>query len=284
MVQVHARLLEANWPAGVYYLPGCAEERDANGRRRFAGLRVRLGISWAAAGSVVALYNKRSKTFQMRGPSMDVAVAVSDAANGGQTILTHHVQRKARNPKNCDCWHVPLSTGRKSSIDAHHRALRLCALISQALQLRSGPRLRLVDIALRQLTDTLATAHSHVAVQLLDELPEAGFPCLRHLGEWALPLSAYTGHLYEICGQAFAALDRTFATPVRDAHCVSPTLVPVAAPLPPVFAARFQQALPKPEPPSEAAAPAGQPTIVCCVLPLPPGASHLRHRVRCLLS
>ena len=95
-LQVHMRLLEAKWPSDVFKLPGCAETRDALGARQFGGLRVRLGVSWADNGDVIALYNKRTKTYQMRGPGMDMAVAVSDAASGGQTIVTNVVCRKAR--------------------------------------------------------------------------------------------------------------------------------------------------------------------------------------------
>ena len=72
-------------------MSGCGEERALDGRLIFAGIRVRLGISWAPAGSIVALLNQRTKTFNVRGPGMDAAVAVSDAAYGGQTILTQAV-------------------------------------------------------------------------------------------------------------------------------------------------------------------------------------------------
>ena len=90
------RLLETKWPGNILAMKGCGEQRASDGRLLFAGLRVRLGVSWAPTGSIVALLNQRTKTHNVRGPGMDAAVAVSDAAWGGQTILTHTVWQMVR--------------------------------------------------------------------------------------------------------------------------------------------------------------------------------------------
>jgi hypothetical protein len=74
-------------------------------------------------------------------------------------------------------------------------------------------------------------------LQLVGELPEAGFPAVRHLGSYALPGGAYTGPLYEVRGQAFRRLERDFP-PVRDAPRTAPSR-PLAAPLADVFNRRF---------------------------------------------
>jgi hypothetical protein len=73
-------------------LESCHEIREpGDGRLLYAGLRVRIGIVWAEPGSIVALVNNETSSFDVRGPGMDAAVAVSDAAYGGQTVLTEAV-------------------------------------------------------------------------------------------------------------------------------------------------------------------------------------------------
>lgn len=74
----------------------CHEIHDEDGRRLFAGIRVRLGLYWAAEGSVVALFNNGTSTFNIQGPGMDAAVTISDLANGGQTIMTSEVWNRVR--------------------------------------------------------------------------------------------------------------------------------------------------------------------------------------------
>jgi hypothetical protein len=84
-------MLDTRWPPSVLAMPNCGEVRSPDGRLIFAGIRVRMGIFWAKPGSIVALVNPQSRTFTVRGPGMNGAVAVSEAAHGGQTILTREV-------------------------------------------------------------------------------------------------------------------------------------------------------------------------------------------------
>jgi hypothetical protein len=92
VVQVQFRLLDAKWTTDMLSMENCHEIREpGDGRLLFAGLRVRMGIFWAEPGSIVALVNKETSWFDVRGPGMDAAVAVSDAAYGGQTVLTEEV-------------------------------------------------------------------------------------------------------------------------------------------------------------------------------------------------
>jgi hypothetical protein len=90
-MQVQFRMLDTTWPASVLAMPNCGEVRSPDGRLIFAGIRVRMGIFWAKPGSIVALVNPQSRTLTVRGPGMNGAVAVSDAAHGGQIVLTREV-------------------------------------------------------------------------------------------------------------------------------------------------------------------------------------------------
>jgi hypothetical protein len=103
-MQVQFRLLETKWPSNVLSMPECGEQRSSDGRLLFAGIRVRLGIFWAPTGSIIALLNQRTKTFNVHGPGMDAAVALSDSAHGGQTVLTQRVWELVRS---CGSHFVP---------------------------------------------------------------------------------------------------------------------------------------------------------------------------------
>lgn len=74
----------------------CEEIRDDDHRLLFAGVRVRLGMYWADQGTVVALRNKGTSTYNIRGPGMDTAVAISDSVHGGQSVFTAEVWDKVR--------------------------------------------------------------------------------------------------------------------------------------------------------------------------------------------
>lgn len=60
----------------------------SDGSVLFAGPRVRMGLHWAREGTVaVRLHNlTRHKVFA--GPAVQIALDVSDAAHGGQILLT----------------------------------------------------------------------------------------------------------------------------------------------------------------------------------------------------
>lgn len=89
------RLLDAKWTNEMLAMENCHEIRERGDERLlFAGIRVRMGIFWAAPGSIVTLVNNETSTFDVRGPGMDAAISVSDAAYGGQTVLTGVVYRK----------------------------------------------------------------------------------------------------------------------------------------------------------------------------------------------
>ena len=109
-------------------------------------------------------------------------------------------------------------------------------------------------------------------LQLLGELPLAGFPCVRHLGTFKLPNGHYSGALYEVRGQAFRRLDREFPE-LRDVTRVGPGAA-LAAPLPPSFRLRLLPAAERTSSESfmsaseGTAAKEGSPTIVCCCMRL----------------
>jgi hypothetical protein len=122
-------------------------------------------------------------------------------------------------------------------------------------------------------------------VQLLGELPLAGFPSVRHLGNFKLSNGSYDGPLYEVRGQAFRRLDRDFPD-VRDAERVAPESA-LAAPLPASFCT---QLLPAAErigsdafrsSHEEVAAKEGSPTLVCCCMHLQFAAPREGDNVRC---
>eukprot|EP00892_Ulva_mutabilis_P010800 jgi/Ulvmu1/8092/UM004_0331.1 len=138
-LKVQFRLLETAWSTSVLSMKDCNEIYDEDDRLLFAGVRVRLGIYWAAHGSVVALLNKGTSTFNLRGPGMDAAVAISDSAHGGQTVLTAEVVDRVSN-----------------------------------------------------------------------QLPLAGFPNIEHIGKYSYPDDRYSGDLFQLCGQAYKPLPRSF--------------------------------------------------------------------------
>ncbi len=51
-LETQYRLLEAAWPKEVLKLPNCREVFAADGSLLFRGPRVRMGIHWAAEGTI----------------------------------------------------------------------------------------------------------------------------------------------------------------------------------------------------------------------------------------
>ena len=51
-LEAQYRLLEAAWPKEVLKLPNCREVFAADGSLLFRGPRVRMGIHWAAEGTI----------------------------------------------------------------------------------------------------------------------------------------------------------------------------------------------------------------------------------------
>lgn len=90
-LQVQLRLLDIPWAQNILSMKGCHAILNEEGRTLFAGIRVRLGLYWAAKGSVVALLNAGTSTYNIQGPGMDAAVAISDSAHGGQSVMTADV-------------------------------------------------------------------------------------------------------------------------------------------------------------------------------------------------
>lgn len=97
----------------------CNKIYDSDDRLLFAGIRVRLGVYWAAQGTVVALLNKGTSTFNLRGPGMDTAVAISDSAHGGQSVLTQEVWDRV--------WHLQ-NFGGLILVHSQLRARSTCVL------------------------------------------------------------------------------------------------------------------------------------------------------------
>lgn len=51
-METQYRLLDTSWPREVLRLPSCGEAHDKEGNLQFRGPRVRMGVHWAAEGTV----------------------------------------------------------------------------------------------------------------------------------------------------------------------------------------------------------------------------------------
>lgn len=61
---------------------------DSDGRALFAGPRVRMGLHWAREGTVAMRFHNLTRHKVFAGPAIQITMDVSEAANGGQILLT----------------------------------------------------------------------------------------------------------------------------------------------------------------------------------------------------
>ena len=87
-LEVQTRLHNANWPKDVLDLPGWGSVTNAEGDVMLRGPRVRIGIHLAVCGEWVRYTHRLTRQHIFNGPGYDIAAVISDAANGGQTLLT----------------------------------------------------------------------------------------------------------------------------------------------------------------------------------------------------
>ena len=86
--QVQTRLHMRDWPKDVLALPGWGSVLNAEGDVMLRGPRIRIGIHKAACGEWVRYTHRLTRQHIFNGPAYDIAQVISDAANGGQTVLT----------------------------------------------------------------------------------------------------------------------------------------------------------------------------------------------------
>lgn len=121
--QMQFRLLEVGWPREVLAMKGCNGILDDNNNLLFAGIRVRVGIFWASPGMVIALVQKRTKTYQVTGQGMSMAIAVSDAAHGGQIVMSHEAWMMVRSLILSICTACPCNLIRLADVQIDNSAL-----------------------------------------------------------------------------------------------------------------------------------------------------------------
>jgi class 3 adenylate cyclase len=87
-LEVQTRLHNANWPKDVLSLPGWGSVTNMEGDVMLRGPRVRIGVHLALCGEWVRYTHRLTRQHIFNGPGYDIAAVISDAANGGQTLLT----------------------------------------------------------------------------------------------------------------------------------------------------------------------------------------------------
>jgi class 3 adenylate cyclase len=87
-LEVQTRLHLAHWPKDVLDLPGWGVVTNAEGDVMLRGPRVRIGIHLAVCGEWVRYTHRLTRQHIFNGPGYDIAAVISDAANGGQTLIT----------------------------------------------------------------------------------------------------------------------------------------------------------------------------------------------------
>ncbi|KAK9829405.1 hypothetical protein WJX72_005653 [[Myrmecia] bisecta] len=88
-METQYRLLETKWPKEVLKLPSCKEVTSSDGEVIYKGPRVRIGIHWAAEGTIAQRLHQLTRHRVFSGPGFQVTFELSDAASGGQVLMTH---------------------------------------------------------------------------------------------------------------------------------------------------------------------------------------------------
>ncbi|KAG2499572.1 hypothetical protein HYH03_002517 [Edaphochlamys debaryana] len=90
------KLLDTPWPRAVLRLPGCQPVHNADGDLVLRGPRVRMGVHWALPGLVACRPHALTKAPMMVGVAVSIAQEISDAAHGGQVLLSQEAWNKLR--------------------------------------------------------------------------------------------------------------------------------------------------------------------------------------------
>jgi class 3 adenylate cyclase len=95
-MEVQYQMMEQEWPREVLKLPGCKEVRGVDGWLAYRGPRVRMGIHWAAEGTVVQRLHQLTKHRVFTGPAFQVSRELCEGARGGQVLLSHDAWEQVR--------------------------------------------------------------------------------------------------------------------------------------------------------------------------------------------
>ena len=87
-LDVQTKLHVAAWNKDVLSLPGWGVVRNVAGDVMLCGPRIRIGIHRALCGEWVRYTHKLTRQHIFHGPGYDIAATISDAAHGGQVLLT----------------------------------------------------------------------------------------------------------------------------------------------------------------------------------------------------
>ncbi|KAF6259953.1 hypothetical protein COO60DRAFT_1700595 [Scenedesmus sp. NREL 46B-D3] len=93
-VDIQYRFLEQTWSKEVLRLNACKVVRGPDGAVLFAGPRVRMGIHYAREGTVAVRLHNLTRHKVYAGPAVQIALDVSEVANGGQIVLTEDAVAK----------------------------------------------------------------------------------------------------------------------------------------------------------------------------------------------
>lgn len=88
-MEVQYQMLELDWPREVLRLAPCKEVKAPDGSLVYRGPRVRMGVHWAAEGTVVQRLHQITKHRVFTGPAFQVTRELCEAAHGGQVLLSH---------------------------------------------------------------------------------------------------------------------------------------------------------------------------------------------------
>eukprot|EP00879_Flechtneria_rotunda_P023949 GHRR01025369.1.p1 GENE.GHRR01025369.1~~GHRR01025369.1.p1 ORF type:complete len:969 (+),score=296.48 GHRR01025369.1:353-3259(+) len=93
-IDIQYRLLEMTWSKDVLKLNACKAVRGSTGEILFAGPRVRMGVHWAREGTVAVRLHNLTRHKVYAGPAVQIALDVSEAAHGGQIVLSEDAVAK----------------------------------------------------------------------------------------------------------------------------------------------------------------------------------------------
>eukprot|EP00798_Chlamydomonas_sp_ICE-L_P006610 gene6610-3263_t len=87
-LDVQYRFLDTRWPKSILKLPYCKQIYNDRGDMIIQGPRVRMGVHWARQGTVVYRQHNLTRGWIFDGPGFKIVQEVSEAARGGQVLLT----------------------------------------------------------------------------------------------------------------------------------------------------------------------------------------------------
>lgn len=149
------------------WLRVCADPES--GQLLFAGPRVRMGLHWAQKGSVAIGFHAITRHKVYGGPPVQKASEISDAANGGQVVLSE--------VRVCFC--------RASATISRRVLLHLAAAAAWDLDVTTVCCMCLAVPALQEAVQ-----------QLSEDLSLAGFPVIKLLGMFQLSTVSNPVYLY----------------------------------------------------------------------------------------